>query len=73
MHYYQHDLALVHDRGYGQHADRCAPDILDLDYGRIRAGLAGSGVRARVGTSFGAAELPAGLLAVTGRKIAADD
>ncbi len=30
MHYYQHDLALVHDRGYGQHADRCAPGILEL-------------------------------------------
>jgi len=28
--YYQHDLALVHARGYGQHADRCAPGILDL-------------------------------------------
>ncbi len=30
MHYYQSDLALIHDRGYGQHADRCAPGILDL-------------------------------------------
>jgi SAM-dependent methyltransferase len=30
MHYYQHDLALVHDRGFGQHADRCAPGILEL-------------------------------------------
>jgi SAM-dependent methyltransferase len=28
--YYQHDLALVHARGFGQHADRCAPGILDL-------------------------------------------
>jgi SAM-dependent methyltransferase len=28
--YYQHDLALVHARGYGQHADRCAPGLLDL-------------------------------------------
>ena len=27
MDYYQHDLALVHDRGYGHHADRCAPGI----------------------------------------------
>ena len=30
MDYYQHDLALVHDRGYGHHADRCAPGILAL-------------------------------------------
>ncbi len=30
MHYYQHDLALVHDRGYGQYADLCAPGILEL-------------------------------------------
>ena len=30
MHYFQSDLALIHDRGYGQHADRCAPGILDL-------------------------------------------
>jgi SAM-dependent methyltransferase len=28
--YYQHDLAFVHDRGYGGHADRCAPGILEL-------------------------------------------
>jgi SAM-dependent methyltransferase len=30
VHYYQHDLAFVHDRGYGGHADRCAPGILEL-------------------------------------------
>src|SRR5580704_14571821 len=30
MHYYQHDLALVHDRGHGQQADRCAPGIIEL-------------------------------------------
>lgn len=28
--YYRHDLALVHRRGLGFHADLCAPDILDL-------------------------------------------
>jgi SAM-dependent methyltransferase len=28
--YYRHDLALVHARGFGQYADRCAPAILDL-------------------------------------------
>jgi SAM-dependent methyltransferase len=38
MRYYQHDLALVHDRGYGQHADRCAPGILDL-LSPVRGGL----------------------------------
>ena len=30
MHYYQRDLAFIHDRGYGPHADRCAPGILEL-------------------------------------------
>ena len=34
MHYYRRDLAFIHDRGYGGHADRCAPGILDLDFGR---------------------------------------
>jgi SAM-dependent methyltransferase len=38
MDYYQHDLALVHARGFGQHADRCAPDILDL-LEPVRGGL----------------------------------
>ena len=28
--YYRHDLALVHHRGFGFHADLCAPGILDL-------------------------------------------
>jgi SAM-dependent methyltransferase len=30
VHYYQRDLALIHDQGYGLHADRCAPGILEL-------------------------------------------
>jgi SAM-dependent methyltransferase len=30
VHYYQPDLALIHDRGYGFHGDRCAPGIIDL-------------------------------------------
>ena len=30
MAYYSRDLALVHARGFGQHADRCAPGILAL-------------------------------------------
>lgn len=38
MHYYQHDLALVHDRGYGHHADRCAPGIGEL-LQPVRGGL----------------------------------
>jgi SAM-dependent methyltransferase len=28
--YYRHDLALVHHRGFGFHADRCASGILEL-------------------------------------------
>jgi SAM-dependent methyltransferase len=38
VHYYQRDLALVHDRGYGHHADRCAPGILQL-LEPVRGGL----------------------------------
>ena len=30
MSYYERDLAFIHDRGYGLHADRCAPGILEL-------------------------------------------
>ena len=30
MPYYERDLAFIHDRGYGLHADRCAPGILEL-------------------------------------------
>ena len=38
MHYYQPDLALIHDRGYGFHGDRCAPGIVDL-LAPVRDGL----------------------------------
>ena len=38
MSYYQRDLAFIHDRGYGLHADRCAPGILDL-LAPVRGGL----------------------------------
>lgn len=38
MYYYRHDLALVHDRGHGQHADRCAPGLLEL-LAPVRDGL----------------------------------
>jgi SAM-dependent methyltransferase len=27
--YYQRDLAFIHDQGYGGHADRCAPGLLE--------------------------------------------
>jgi SAM-dependent methyltransferase len=38
MEYYQHDLALIHARGFGQYADHCAPSLLDhLD--PVRGGL----------------------------------
>jgi SAM-dependent methyltransferase len=36
--YYQHDLALVHARGYGLHAERCAPGVLAL-LEPVRGGL----------------------------------
>jgi len=39
-----------------------------MDTSRIPALLPGPGVRVTVGTSFGAAELPAGLRSVTGSK-----
>jgi SAM-dependent methyltransferase len=38
VHYYQPDLALIHDRGYGRHADHCAPGILEL-LAPVRDGL----------------------------------
>ena len=38
MYYYRHDLALIHDRGHGQHADRCAPGIIEL-LSPVRGGL----------------------------------
>jgi SAM-dependent methyltransferase len=38
MDYYQHDLALIHARGYGGYADYCAPDILEL-LAPVRGGL----------------------------------
>jgi SAM-dependent methyltransferase len=38
--YYRHDLALVHYRGFGFHADMCAPGILSrLEPVRARSGL----------------------------------
>ena len=65
MPYYQHDLALVHARGYGHHADRCAPGILEL-----LAPVSG-GLVLELGCGAGALTrhlLAAGLRAVTGVK-----
>ena len=64
MDYYQHDLALIHDRGYGQYADRCAPDILEL-LSPVRGGLV-----LEVGCGSGA--LTRHLLAAGHRVIATD-
>lgn len=36
--YYLHDLALVHERGYGFHGERCAPGVLAL-LEPVRGGL----------------------------------
>lgn len=48
MHYYRHDLALIHDRGQGQHADRCAPGILELlGYASARMAWAKASARSR--------------------------
>jgi SAM-dependent methyltransferase len=64
MDYYQPDLALVHARGYGQHADNCAPGILAL-----LASVAG-GVVLELGCGSGA--LTRHLLAAGHRVIATD-
>ncbi|HEY1915415.1 MAG TPA: class I SAM-dependent methyltransferase [Streptosporangiaceae bacterium] len=36
--YFRHDLAVVHERGYGLHAERCAPGVLAL-LEPVRGGL----------------------------------
>ena len=65
MHYYRHDLALIHDRGQGQHADRCAPGILEL-----LAPLVPGGLVLELGCGSGA--LTRHLLAARWRVIATD-
>jgi SAM-dependent methyltransferase len=62
--YYQHDLALVHARGFGQHADRCAPGILDL-LAPVKGGLV-------LELGCGAGALSRHLLAAGHRVIATD-
>jgi len=62
--YYQHDLALVHARGFGQHADRCAPGLLEL-LAPLRGGLV-------LELGCGAGALTRHLLAAGHRVIATD-
>lgn len=64
MSYYQRDLAFIHDRGYGLHADRCAPGILELLSG------IGEGLVLEVGCGSGA--LTRHLLAAGLRVVATD-
>jgi SAM-dependent methyltransferase len=61
---YQHDLALVHARGFGYHADRCAVGILDL-LAPVRDGLV-------LELGCGAGALTRYLLAAGHRVIATD-
>ena len=64
MSYYSRDLALVHARGYGQHADRCAPGILEL-LAPVRGGFV-------LELGCGAGALTRHLLAAGHRVIATD-
>jgi hypothetical protein len=54
--YFRHDLAFIHDQGYGKHGDRCAPGLLDLLSPRTSS------------CAMPSRSLPPGLVAVTGRK-----
>jgi len=62
--YYQHDLALVHARGFGKHADRCAPGVLDL-LAPVKGGLV-------LEVGCGAGALTRHLLAAGHRVLATD-
>jgi SAM-dependent methyltransferase len=64
MQYYEHDLALVHARGFGEYADRCAPLLLDL-LAPVRGGLV-------LELGCGAGALTRHLLAAGHRVIATD-
>ncbi len=64
MVYYQHDLALVHARGYGGYADHCAPGILEL-LAPVRGGLV-------LELGCGAGALTSHLLSAGHRVIATD-
>ena len=67
MRYYQRDLAFIHDRGYGLHADRCAPGLLELLSG---VGDPGGGLVLELGCGSGA--LTRHLLAAGLRVVATD-
>jgi SAM-dependent methyltransferase len=64
MEYYQHDLALIHARGFGDYADRCVPAILD-HLAPVRGGLV-------LELGCGAGALTRHLLAAGHRVIATD-
>jgi len=64
MDYYQHDLALIHARGYGGYADHCAPGVLEL-LSPVRGGLV-------LELGCGAGALTRHLLAAGYRVIATD-
>jgi SAM-dependent methyltransferase len=64
MEYYQHDLALIHARGFGQYADHCAPAVADL-LAPVRGGLV-------LELGCGAGALTRHLLAAGHRVIATD-
>jgi SAM-dependent methyltransferase len=64
MDYYQHDLALIHARGYGGYADHCAPGVLEL-LSPVRGGLV-------LELGCGAGALTRHLLAAGFRVIATD-
>ena len=64
MDYYEQDLALVHARGFGQHADSCAPGILEL-LAPVRGGLV-------LELGCGAGALTRHLLAAGHRVVATD-
>jgi len=68
MPYYHRDLAFIHDRGYGLHADRCAPGIVGLLSGV--GDLEGDGLVLEFGCGSGA--LTRHLLAAGLRVVATD-
>jgi SAM-dependent methyltransferase len=64
VHYYQRDLAFIHDQGYGLHADRYAPGILEL--------LSGVGDGLVLESGCGSGALTRHLLAASLRVVATD-
>lgn len=64
--YYRRNLALVHDRGFGHHADACAPGVLTL----LAPLLASGGLVLEIGCGSG--RLTGHLLAAGHRVVATD-